>query len=616
MRLIVFLDEICPWPSIGNEIFETRPSTDQQALIGGSASVVDVDILDPKLVEMVRGWTARCEVEHPYCRPDFQVEGRDSLAHILPKRLIYVGGDDELIQIRETRRNAFPYVALSYCWGRTIGVRLTKANSQQLSSSVSAKDLLPVHRDAITITRKLGVQYLWVDALCIIQDDVDDKNDEIANMASIYSNAYLTIAVTGSDDAANSIFTSRNPTHEISMTEIHGHTSSIWVRQKLDHEAFEWGFHDFASPATRNTSGWQSLQKHYPLFTRGWCFQERLLSRRILHFTRDEVIWECLGGISCECGTLREFAWNLVLAERRYAAGLPLDIEIRCGKVARAREAATRLRTRGIGYISGGTTVLQRDDPAYIAEVLGSHDPSSWEEGHTESWRDLVSQYSRRNLTMATDALPAIAGLATITAHHQLEPSDYIAGMWRKDLLHELLWFCVDSRTIARPQDYVAPSWSWASVRRAVDWLPARHGFESHVTIVEALSELSVLSSPFGQVKSGHMRVRGSLVRCTLKINEDNRDTDRAWAKNDTASASFIADCVPEIQALAGSRVCCLWWSTDINDRRTNRGFERALVLAPVVGSDLKAFRRIGMMQHFPRYAWEGQGEEHEIVLY
>lgn len=76
----------------------------------------------------------------------------------------------------------------------------TKASWAKLTVNIFLSDLPPLFQDAIIITRQLGLRYLWIDSLCIIQDSLRDWETEAAKMASIYQNSYVTISAT---DASN-----------------------------------------------------------------------------------------------------------------------------------------------------------------------------------------------------------------------------------------------------------------------------------------------------------------------------------------------------------------------------------------------------------------------------
>ncbi|KAH8883581.1 HET-domain-containing protein, partial [Thozetella sp. PMI_491] len=155
------------------------------------------------------------------------------------------------------------YACLSHCWGTTRFLTTTTVNIESHQTTIPWDKLPPSFQDAITIAHKLSVPYLWIDSLCIIQDSQEDWQAESTQMASIYANGKITLAATMSDSGAS---------------------ETIHFRQTLTH-----GYGPDPGPS--------------PLLTRGWVLQERLLSPRVVHFTRDELIWECMEKTTCECGS-------------------------------------------------------------------------------------------------------------------------------------------------------------------------------------------------------------------------------------------------------------------------------------------------------------------------
>jgi hypothetical protein len=140
---------------------------------------------------------------------------------------------------------------------------------------------------------KLGFRYIWIDSLCIIQDDADDWEEQSALMSEIYQNAVLTIAATSSNGDNEGCCTrsvQRTSDIEVTLPDDIG-TCHIAVRKPLHH--FD----------TQTADG---LLDHFPLLTRGWAFQERLLSPRVLHICESELVWECREASKCECGSLSQ----------------------------------------------------------------------------------------------------------------------------------------------------------------------------------------------------------------------------------------------------------------------------------------------------------------------
>lgn len=145
-----------------------------------------------------------------------------------------------------------------------------------IERGIDLKDLPQTFQDAIQVVRGLKLRYLWIDALCIIQneDHHEDWKRECGNMASIYRNSHLTIAAAWADSANGGCFTTTDP----------GVVFGPVTMRKVFH-----------FPPVRNSSD-------FPILARAWTFQERLLAPRVIYFSRQEILWECTELRTCECG--------------------------------------------------------------------------------------------------------------------------------------------------------------------------------------------------------------------------------------------------------------------------------------------------------------------------
>ena len=161
-------------------------------------------------VSLVLGWLRECVREHSRCRPSFPIRW--------PTRLIDVGSpnslqDPYLVVTSNTDTAIDRYAALSHCWGTPqapysgMYFATVKQNIEQFIDGVGIVLLPKTFQDAITVTRKLKIRYLWIDALCIIQDDEEDWAREAVEMNSVYGNAYVTIVATSSNSDHEGVFT-------------------------------------------------------------------------------------------------------------------------------------------------------------------------------------------------------------------------------------------------------------------------------------------------------------------------------------------------------------------------------------------------------------------------
>lgn len=170
-----------------------------------------------------------------------------------------------------------PYITLSHCWGSCKGFKLSTTNYDSMTRGKTAYALPRLYQDAMYVTRELGVKYLWIDWLCIIQtgDDLKDWKREASLMGDVYSRALCNISALNAADNRASLFHSRdlNALSPPNWTfSVHGEISHYEI-----HDQHLW-VHDVSSAL---------------LSTRAWVLQERLLSPRILHFGGEQMFWEC-----------------------------------------------------------------------------------------------------------------------------------------------------------------------------------------------------------------------------------------------------------------------------------------------------------------------------------
>jgi hypothetical protein len=215
-------------------------------------------------------WGRDCLDEHEACRQDMPNHG-------LPTRVIDLGGTEEDVPyLYESKGENLPYVALSHCWGGKIPSSTIESNRVERYTELNIDELPQTFQDAVQATRALGIRYLWIDALCIIQDSREDWFKEAAKMASLYAGAAIVISAL---DAASS-------------------TAGFLGRSRVP------------LAVLNDQYGVQRLFKDYNesfedclLARRGWCMQERLLAPTVLHFGKDQMYWECRRCVTSEDGS-------------------------------------------------------------------------------------------------------------------------------------------------------------------------------------------------------------------------------------------------------------------------------------------------------------------------
>ncbi|RSM14092.1 hypothetical protein CDV31_005554 [Fusarium ambrosium] len=322
------------------------------------------------------------------------------------------------------------YAALSYCWGGPQPLTATKSNLQTLISGVEVDKLPQTLQDAVHVTRRLGIRYLWIDALCIIQDSPEDKLSEIGKMGTIYRNAVVTIASAYARKASDGFL-------KVSM-DCKLENSCVIPVHIPEHPRV-----GRVTLATRRPQ-----YELYPdaLRTRGWAFQEAVLSRRILIFSRYDL--------QCHCKPQHNKFLNVGNINRDktsklYAFGTKhFDM------------FDARHKSHGDGWMS--------------ALFLGG------------MWNDMVGEFTSRSLTVADDRLHALQGIANelLQSKHLATNIDrtYVAGIWMACLPSQLVWsrdnrtpLCPDNGNLPfRPitsRSKRAPTWSWACLECPVMFL-------------------------------------------------------------------------------------------------------------------------------------------------
>lgn len=338
-----------------------------------------------------------------------------------------------LIETRGIMRGA--YVCLSYCWGNVEKAQKGQTNKDNLARqlhSIVFKELPGTIIDAIHLCYKLGFRFLWVDRLCIVQDDMADWLMEASRMCDIYSRAALTIAVSLCDDSSQSFLSKRHmkPFHKECQSPVITYkneetrskgglwiTPRAWPGRGYGSWYLETPWRHFGSLMTSKTGGNRWL-------ARGWTFQEWMLSPRVLHINT-MTLWDCLNGYANE------------LSHRH------MD-----------------------------TPILSRD-PTRL--------------GRDVSWSSIMEEYSRRDITFERDRLPALAGLAA--CYRQVTGYTYLAGLWLEEMPKALLWQPYGRRFGHIRSDNILhgkqtiPSWSWASCDGQIEYEPELDGFSEQASI-------------------------------------------------------------------------------------------------------------------------------------
>lgn len=402
---------------------------------------------DNKCLDQAAGWLASCRQNHTDCRPNEVA--------FCPTRLLFLGDENtEMIKLIENSPKETPYAALSHRWTEeTLKVRLVHNNhSERLSSGFPLEKFPPMMQDVIYLLRRLGIMHVWIDCMCIIQDDREDWRREAATMAAIYSDAELTVAATM---AGEDLFSRRDGKYHTQVDVDDTDETVIFLRRSLPHFTWQDMEYDWFEG-----DEFVDADREWPLLSRGWTYQEQLLSKRTLHFTRHEIIWECNNAMECECG------W----------------------------------------YVHSG-----------ILEMPGTTQKK--QSAESKSWNQIVKEYSKRELTFGTDKLPALAGIAKAFSQGNNDLGQYACGMWEQQLESSFFWFLAEDPK-PKPDNNSLPSWSWASVSGNIScWEVSVENVEFLGVSVSYNGEPFM-----GEATEAVVTLSGPLVQATLEYGQESLD--------------------------------------------------------------------------------------------
>ncbi|RDL37080.1 Uncharacterized protein BP5553_04513 [Venustampulla echinocandica] len=378
--------------------------------------------LDPQNLERMKNWIEECKGSHGKCQ-------QQQVPH-LPTRVIDVGPPDGSHNPRLliTVGISGDYVALSHCWGppSKVQYRTLLSNIGQGLQGIPMSSLPRNFQDAITVTRAFGLRYLWIDSMCIIQDSEEDWGLESKQMDTVYGAAYFVIAATSSSHSGSG-FLERELKPSVQMALRCPDGSQI-------------GHYSIRPQAKAGSGAWFQDVGMSPWNIRAWTLQERLLARRIIHFTTEKIYFECYSIDASEEGDITR---EVPSEQYMYMASLELK--------------------HLLGLTQQLWTIKERDGyetAAYKAYIL---------------WYTLVAMYTGRQLTFESDKFPALAGLSTRIGA-LLNDDDYLFGLWRKDLCNGLMWqpnminFSQGYPRVSKGVLSQAPSWSWAAYTGGVSY--------------------------------------------------------------------------------------------------------------------------------------------------
>ncbi|KAL3418067.1 hypothetical protein PVAG01_11077 [Phlyctema vagabunda] len=568
---------------------------------------IDSDHFDLSLAAQ---WLSQCTSRHPgQCELGARTE--------LPTRLVEIRYVDGVLQPRLrytsliSNETPISYVTLSHCWGDPSLDRSWRTTSLNLDSRMlhlPIETLPKTFRDTVVVAEALKIPYIWIDCLCIIQDSNEDWEKECAKMDAVYANAAVTVAALTARHP-NDGFLVKTRTHlqmeDSTSARLGSEPSLDSDREASPFEPFEVQVQGDNSssisrvqiepPSTLPISG-----ERGPLLRRGWALQEQLLSPRILKFKDDKMSYEC--------------------------------VTARC--------------TEGLRWPITDPKTLTKENREMLSQ---SHDPFdtiaknilSFELPRHILWRDIVLEYTRRNLSFHSDMLPALSGIAK--RFQRRFQDKYLAGLWVGDIIFSLGWHLDGDhmKLPTRGQRKSHPSWSWSSVFGPIE-LVGSWGYESERENLRLLASLqdaditTVGANNYGEISQATLTISGFLKRCSPEIyrgdrgrqglelsffnNEDSDDNGQT--QNAQGEMEFSLDDLSDVEYLLSDNDFAIsedeWgrggWSVkrqavDVwilplfidKDLKNLQALVLLPIRYPIVGSDT-SYRRIGLIRTPLRY--------------
>jgi hypothetical protein len=449
-------------------------------------------------------WMVRCQTQHK-C-------GSRRNNGYMPPRLLYCGNHDEDIHLVETdtmqsQGKNQAYATLSHCWGQAPPVTvLTTENYELLLRKMTVESLSKSFRDAVTVTRKLGLEYLWIDSLCIIQKGELHESDwqrHVRDMSHIYENGIINIAASYAKDSHGGLF-----------------RSALFAHPHVIDPSIKWRKHHFRNAGKLigviNASETGDIG-NFALNKRGWVCQERLMSPRTVHYDQHQIYWEC----------------GELVASSAFPNG------------------------------NGGPEV-SRVPYTLLGGEMDEEEVSSAE----RRWYDIVQRYSCDQLTNRTDRLAAIAAVAQ-KVNEQHFNDVYVAGVFLGHFCHSICFQVHKSgRKSSNMTAYVAPTWSWASTN-GCSWRNTRADWKENIARLSSFSvDLIDKSNPYGQLRDASLTLtcakwqlrhagdstypsKVDIPYLLFRFFKTQRRFAEAWLKWDDKSASPWKDLASEVILLA-----------------------------------------------------------------
>lgn len=466
---------------------------------------------------------------------------------LLPSMLLQISGiitspHVRLIKVSRLADRPVRYVCLSYCWGGTQPEMTTSSRLASYMKGIDVTTFPLTVLDAIRVTLSLKLEYLWVDAFCIVQDSGFEKDSELKKMASIYAGAVCTVSAMSSKAATEGFL---NP-----MKGRENDATSTWNVNIQDASS------DRAAVLEMRSDLSHQGIFHQHLLARAWTFQEALLSPRLIMFFSEGQ----RPAFRCIRGTLR----------------------------------------------SDGGIVPQIPKPLMCMEETMTKFQSEpgWRRSTNiaEEWAALVKQYSQRAMTNQEDRFPALMGIVA-RWEGQLGRGTFRAGLWSSTLRCDLVWRAQPTSSPRSAVDsFIAPSWSWASRAHPVYYQPREEIWDDDRLARILACDVTPVDpeAPNGAVKSARLTIQCIAEEITVpdsKYNDISARGERLQTRDGSVDFSFDDD--PRPRNLKKMWLLSIAW-----EEPYNTSHEIGLGVTEVRNADnsaTKLYRRVGMFADMKR---------------
>jgi hypothetical protein len=403
--------------------------------------------------DIIKTWISKCSETHKECNAPQPPEVT------LPTRLIWIRRHPRLVT-SDKLPGGTRYIALSHCWGLKPIFSLRKAILDDLLERIPVEKLPKTFRDAMLITMKLGIHYIWIDSLCIIQDSEDDWQHEASRMQYVYSSCWLNLAATGFHDGSRGMITKK-----------------IMLGWQYDEGDY-----------------WIPQVEKAPMNQRAWVMQERLLSPRTLHFGVGHIAWECrLGGHD-----QKHPDWNQTGQELLDIASAVTGVKGQFwGTYYTGTEDYFKNWTKIISWYNKLRLTKEEDRIVAIGGVANFFKPKL----STEYWGGLNCEYVAG--LWKTEAPEKFLAQLDWKVHTSYEKERNIFQDKEEDIVPS--W---------RRRVYCGPTWSWVAVTGLIDIETTR---VNPIAVVEGIDVDLKGPDPMGAIRSATLHIRGPLLKATIR---------------------------------------------------------------------------------------------------